>query len=112
MALRTKTPRKIYSFGISQYKTTSWNIGFDLDSHESWLERYRRYRGVVEEQIFQSLTKDLVHKDTYINPKLKRYERVKYQQHFMTSMCHMVGVLRMASVYKQGNNCYSHTAFG
>ena len=41
VALRIKTPKNIYSFGVCQYNAGSpWNMGLDLEGHEGWLEKY------------------------------------------------------------------------
>ena len=71
VALRVKTPKNIFSFGVSQYNTGSpWNMGFYLEGHEGWLEKYRNIWVAVEEQVFQTFTKEPVNKEWYINPKL------------------------------------------
>ena len=112
VALRVKTPKNIFSFGVSQYNVGSpWNMGFNLEGHEDWLEKYRKIWVAVEEQVFQTFTKDPINKERYINPKLKEYNgqiTTKYHGRDVPygKCCDARGVLRVASVYKQGNNCY------
>ena len=112
VALHIKTPKDIYPFGVSQYSVGSpWNMGFDLEGYESWLEKYIKIWDVVEDQLFQSFTKDPVNKARYINPKLKEYDgKILTNFHDRDvpygKCCEATGVLRIASVYKQGNNCY------
>ena len=115
VALRIKTPKNIYSFGVDQYNIGApWNMGFDLEDHEEWLEKYVKIWAAVEEQVFQSFTKDPVNKDRYINAKLKEYDgKILTNFHGLDvpygKCCEATGVLRIASVYKRGNNCYPQT---
>ena len=115
VALRIKTPKNIYSFGVNQFNAGSpWNMGFDLEGHGGWLEKYRKICVAVEDQMLQSFTKDPVNKDRYINPKLKEYDgRITTKFHGRDvpygRCCEATGVFRIASVYRQGNNCYPQT---
>ena len=115
VALRIKTPKNIYSFGVRQYNAGSpWNMGFDLQQgHEDWLEKYIKIWDAVEDQVFQSFTKAPVNKDRYINPKIKEYDgKITTKFHGRDvpyKCCEATGILRLASVYKQGNNCYPQT---
>ena len=107
-----KTPKNIYSNGVSQYnKTSSWTMGFGLEYHEEWLTRYKKIWSLIEKQIFTSLTKSCVNKDVYINPKIKQWNNeittnfynkgIPYNQH-----CEASAVLKIASVYRQGSDYY------
>ena len=100
VALRIKTPKNVYSYGVSQYSETSkWCMSFNLEGHDEWIEKYKRE--AVEAQLFQSLTTEVVNKGKYINPKLNMYGdkiAVKYHDGKVT------GLLRIASVYNQGIN--------
>ena len=115
VALRIKTPKKIYSFGVDQYNIGApWNMGFDLEGHEEWLEKYVKIWDAVEEQVFQSFEKDPVNKNRYINAKLKAYDgKILTNFHGRDvpygKSCEATGVLRIASVYKRGNNYYPQT---
>ena len=46
-------------------------MGFNLEGHEGWLEKYRKIWVAVEEQVFQTFTKDPVNKEWYIKSKMK-----------------------------------------
>ena len=111
VALRIKTPKNVYSYGVSQYSETSkWCMSFNLEPHSEWLVKYRKIWEAVEAQLFQCLTTDVVSNCKYINPKLNMYgykiavkyhdgKEVPYDKH-----CEATGLLRIASVYNQGIN--------
>ena len=111
VALRIKTPKNVYSYGVSQYSETSkWCMSFNLEGRDEWIEKYKKIWEVVEAQLFQCLTTEVVSKGKYINPKLDmcgdkiavKYhdgKEVPYDKH-----CEATGLLRIASVYNQGIN--------
>ena len=111
VALRIKTPKNVYSYGVSQYSETSkWCMAFNLEGRDEWIEKYKKIWEVVEAQLFQCLTTEVVSKGKYINPKLNMYgdkiavkyhdgKEVPYDKH-----CEATGLLRIASVYNQGIN--------
>ena len=111
VALRIKTPKNVYSYGVSQYSETSkWCMSFNLEGHDEWIEKYKKIWEAVEAQLFQSLTTFVVNKGKYINPKLNMYgdkiavkyhdgKEVPYDKH-----CEVTGLLRISSVYNQGIN--------
>ena len=111
VALRIKTPKNVYSYGVSKYTETSkFCMCFNLEGHDEWIKKYEKIWGGVEAQLFQSLTTEVVSKGKYINPKLNMYgdkiavkyhdgKDVPYDKH-----CEATGVLRLASVYNQGVN--------
>ena len=111
VALRIKTPKNVYSYGVSQYSETSkWCMSFNLEPHNEWIVKYGQIWEAVEAQLFQCLTTDVVSNCKYINPKLNMYgdkiavkyhdgKEVPYDKH-----CEATGLLRVASVYNQGIN--------
>ena len=111
VALRIKTPKNVYSYGVSQYSETSkWCMSFNLEPHNEWIVKYIKIWEAVEAQLFQCLTTDVVSNCKYINPKLNMYgdkiavkyhdgKEVPYDKH-----CEATGLLRIASVYNQGIN--------
>ena len=111
VALRIKTPKNIYSYGVSKYTESSkWCMSFNLEAHDEWIENYKKIWEAVEAQLFQCLTTEVVSKGRYINPKLNMYgakiavkyhdgKEVPYDKH-----CEATGLLRIASVYNQGIN--------
>ena len=110
VALRIKTPENAYSYGVSKYTETSkLCMRFNLEGHDEWIEKYKKIWEAVEAQVFQSITTEVVNKGQYINPKLNMYgdrvalkfygKDVPYGKH-----CEATGVLRIASIYNQGDN--------
>ena len=113
VALRIKTPKNVYSYGVSQYSETSkWCMSFNLEGHGEWIEKYKKIWEAVEAQLLQSLTTEVVNKGKYINPKLNMYgDRVVVQYHGKEvpydKHCEATGLLRIASVYNQGVHYWS-----
>ena len=65
----------------------------------------------MEEGIFESLTKDPVNKDRFVNAKLKVWENnIKTNFHDAViphnTKCEATAILQINSVYEQGNNYY------
>ena len=65
----------------------------------------------VEQQILNSLTKDPVNKDRYMNGKLKMYdEKITTNFHGKSApynrCCKATCLLKISSVYQQGSNYY------
>ena len=41
VALRIKTPKNVYSYGVSKYTESSkWCMSFNLETHDGWMENY------------------------------------------------------------------------
>lgn len=73
--LLIKTPKKIYSQGVSQYSEGSaFTMSFDLGDYPEWLGKYEEMLKTVESLEGHCLTNISVKKDRYINPKLKEWE--------------------------------------
>ena len=44
VALRIKTPKNVYSYGVSQYsETLKWCMSLNLEGHDEWIEKYKKY---------------------------------------------------------------------
>ena len=44
VALRIKTPKNIYSYGVSKYTESSkWCMSFNLEAHDEWIESIKKY---------------------------------------------------------------------
>ena len=111
--LLIKTPKDIFSMkGVTQYNENStYYMGFDLDGYTEWVKQFKLIWNVIEKQMSQSLTKEPINKDRYINPKLKMYDgEIKTIFHNNpipeNQRCEATAILKIASVYKQGNNYY------
>ena len=112
IALYIKTPPKVFSYGVSQYSENSaWNMGFNVEDHEDWQDDYNKIWKAVEEQLFITCTGDPIKEGRYLNAKVKVWKdkirtnfhgnKIPYNQH-----CEATAVLKISSVYKQGNNYY------
>ena len=46
VALRIKTPKNVYSYGVSKYTDTSkLCMSFNLEGHDEWIEKYKKNIG-------------------------------------------------------------------
>ena len=113
VVIRIKTPKNVYSYGVSKYSETSkWCLCFNFEGHDEWIKKYEKIWGSVEAQLFQSLATEVVNKGKYINPKLNMYgdkvavqyngKEVPYDKH-----CKATGILPIANVYNQGGNYWA-----
>ena len=114
IALRIKTPKNVYSSGVSKYTETSkWCMCFNLEGHNEWIKKYEKIWAAVEAQLFQSLTTEVINKGKYINPKLNMYgDRVAVKYHDGKDVpygkhCEATAILRIANVYNQGVNYWA-----
>ena len=110
--LYIKTSKNIFSNGVRQYSENSaYMMGFDLDGHKDWLEKYELAWNRVGQKMFQCFTKDPVNKDRYVNGKLKTWkEKISTNFHGKdvphVGYCEATAILKVSSVYQQGANCY------
>ena len=48
-------------------------MGFNLEGHDEWIEKYKKVWNAVKTQLLQCLTTLVVNNGKYMNPKLKMY---------------------------------------
>ena len=109
--LLIKTPKNVYSSGITQYSEGSkFVMGFNLEAHAEWRDQYIKIWDTIEEQLFQTLTKAPL-KNEWLNAKLKQYDGYiktdfsgKDPPHHRS--CDVRAVLNVASVYNKGCSHY------
>ena len=106
--LKVMTPKNVVCpRGVTQYNEGSkYEMGFDMDDHHEWLKQYKQIWEKIEEQTFQTLTKNPINQDRYINPKLDQYQG-KINTSFNNlpphnRKCEATALLRTSSVYQQG----------
>ena len=109
-----KTPKDIFSYGVSQYdKNSAYKMSFNVSEEEAWKTQYEKIWNEVESQLFEKMsTKPIGREGRYVNGKLKKWEKriktnfhgqdVPYNMH-----CNAAAVLKIDSVYKQGKNYHS-----
>ena len=106
-----KTPRYIFSYGVSQYdKNSSYAMSFNVPEVEACKAQYKNIWNEVESQLFEKMATEAIKRESrYVNGKLKAWkERIKtnfYGQDVPYIMhCNATAVLKIDSVYKQGKN--------
>ena len=106
-----KTPKNIFSSGVSQYdKNSAYTISFNVSEEKEWVPQYKKILNDVESQLFEKMTTEIIKSEgRYVNGKLKTWkERIKTNFHGQdvpyNMHCNATAVLKIDSVYKQGKN--------
>ena len=106
-----KTPKNIFSNGVSQYdKNSAYTMSFNVSEEKAWKIQYEKIWNEVELHLFKKLvTEPIKRKSKYVNGKLKTWkERIKTNFHSQdvpyNMHCNATAVLKIDSVYKQGKN--------
>ena len=86
MPLFIKTPKKIFTYGVSQYDGNSvYRMPFNVSEAKKWVSQYKNIWKEVESQLFEKLT---------ARPKKERANTSmvsrKYRQIFMAKMRHVL----------------------
>ena len=121
--LHIKTPKDCFSSGDSRYNDSSpWKMGFNVGENEAWVQQYEGIFWRVCEilhapgcggfELGGTLTGEPLN-NGYVNAKLLTWDG-QIQTGFQgTSQnpeeigtCHATGILKIASVYRQGSNYY------
>ena len=106
-----KTPKNIFSYGVSQYdKNSAYTMSFNVSEEKEWVSQYKKILNETESHLFEKLaTEPIKGEGKYIHSKLKTWkEHIKtnfYGQDVPYDMyCNATAVLKIESVYKQGKN--------
>ena len=106
-----KTPKNIFSYGVSQYdKNSAYTMSFNVSEEKEWVSQYKKIWNEVESQLFEKMvTEPIKREGRYVNGKLKTWkERIKTNFHGQdvpyNMHCNATAVLKIDSVYKQGKN--------
>ena len=86
-----KTPKDIFSYGVSQYdKTSACTMFFNVSEKKVRVAQYKKVWNEVESQLFEKLVTELIKGEgRYIHGKLKTWKERKTQI-FMVKMLHMI----------------------
>ena len=113
MPLFIKTPKNIFSYGVSQYdKNSAYKMLFNISETKEWVFQYKKIWNEVESQLFEKLaTEPIKGEGKYVHGKLKTWkERINTnfqgQDVPYDMYCNVTAVLKIDSVYKQGKNYY------
>ena len=79
-----KTPKNIFSYGVSQYdKNFAYTMAFNVSEEKEWVAQCKMIWNEVESQLFEKMaTEPIKREDRYVNGKLKTWkERLKTKFH-------------------------------
>ena len=110
-----KTPKNIFSYGVSQYdKNSAYTMSFNVSEAKEWVSQYKKIWNEVESQLFEKLaTEPIKRGDKYVHGKLKMWKKcLKTNFHGQDvpyyMYCNATTALKIDSVYKQGKSCHPH----
>ena len=104
-----KTPKNIFSYGVSLYdKNSAYTMSFNVSEGKKWVSQCKKIWNEVESQLFEKLATEPI-KDNHVRGKLKTWkESIKTNFHGQIVPCDMycnsTAVLKIDSIYKQGKN--------
>ena len=79
-----KTPKDIFSYGVSQYnKKSVYTMSFNVSEERVWKTYYEKIQNEAESQLFEKLaTEPIKREGRYVNGKLKTWkEHIKTNFH-------------------------------
>ena len=80
ITLFNKTPKNIFSYGVSQYdKNSPYTMSFNVSEAKEWVVQYKKIWNEIESHLFQKLaTEPIKREGRHVNDKLKTWkERIK-----------------------------------
>ena len=71
-----KTPKNIFSYGVSQYnKNSAYTMSFNVSETKDWVSQYKKICNEVESQLFEKLaTETIKGEGKYVYGKLKTWK--------------------------------------
>ena len=106
-----KTPKNIFSYGVSQYdKNSAHTMSFNVFEATEWVLEFKKIWNEVESQLFEKFTTEPINGEgKYAHGQLKMWkERIKTSFHGQdvpyNMYCNATAVLNIDSLYKQGRN--------
>ena len=79
-----KTPKNIFSYGVSQYdKNSAYTMSFNVSEEKTWKTQYEKIWNEVKSHLLEKLaTEPIKREGRYVNGKLKTWkERIKIDFH-------------------------------
>ena len=75
VTLFNKTPKNIFSYGVSQYdKNSAYTMSFNVSEEKEWMSQYKKIWNEVESQLFEKMvTEPIKREDRYVNGNLKTW---------------------------------------
>ena len=97
-----KTPKNIFSYGVSQYdKNSSYTMTFNVSEAPEWVPQYRNIWNEVESQLFKKLaTGPIKGESKYVHGKLKMWKECIKIRMFSWSGCTIWYILQCNSSVK------------
>ena len=70
-----KTPKNIFSYGVSQYdKSSAYTMSFNVSEEKEWMSQYKKIWKEVGSQLFEVLVTEPI-KDNNVRGKLKTWKK-------------------------------------
>ena len=104
-----KTPKNIFSYGVSQDdKISAYTMSFNPFKEKEWMSQYKKIWNKVGPQLFEKLETEPI-KGNYVRGKLKKWKKdIKTNVHGQIIpydvYCNAKAMLKIDFIYKQGKN--------
>ena len=96
--LSIKTPKDIFSYGVSQYnKNSAYTMSFNVFEEKAWKAQYKKIWNEVESQLFEKMATELIKREgRYVHGKLKTWkEHIKTNFHGQDVPYNMIAIQRL-----------------
>ena len=81
-----KTPKNVFSYGVSQYdKNSAYTMSFNVSEEKEWVSQYKKIWNEVESQLFEKLATEPI-KGNYVCGKLKTWKEKMMMMMIMMMM--------------------------
>ena len=96
--LSIKTPKDIFSYGVSQCnKNSAYTMSFNVFEEKAWKTQYKKIWNEVESQLFEKMATELIKREgRYVHGKLKTWkEHIKTNFHGQDVPYNMIAIQRL-----------------
>ena len=96
--LSIKTPKDIFSYGVSQYnKNSAYTKSFNVFEEKAWKAQCKKIWNEVESQLFEKMATELIKREgRYVHGKLKTWkEHIKTNFHGQDVPYNMIAIQRL-----------------
>ena len=92
--LSIKTPKDIFSYGVSQYnKNSAYTMSFNVCEEKAWKAHYKKIWNEVESQLFEKMATELIKRRQVRSWQVENVERT-HKDKFSWSRCFIRYVLQ------------------
>ena len=101
-----KTPKNIFSYGVSQYdKNSAYTMSFNVSEEKEWVSQYKKIWNEVESQLFEKMaTEPIKREGRYVYGKLKMWkERMQWLRYRLILSTNKLKIIILRYMLKSVN---------